>query len=146
MPIASFAETDFKIDYFETVNLVYGYNMINLSSQFNYFRGGMFLIDETLGGRIAVNYTKVIDDPTCVSDFFPIYNQTLIKSMKIVFTMPQYCRRFYFKAYGQKYETSETYNFTKSYTALGNFTVSASFNNYVNQNVFTSQPVNVYGE
>ena len=142
--VVSFAETDHKIDFFQTVTLSLGYNRINLSSQFNYFRGGMFLIDQNLGGRIALNIT--INDSTCVSDYFPVYNHSRIQSMKTYSTPPPKCKRFYFKAHGQKYVTTGKLNFTRSFSTTGNLTILASFNNYVNQSVNASQLVNVYGK
>lgn len=139
----SFAETDYKIDFFQNVTLSLGYNRINLSSQFNYFRGGMFLIDQNFGGRIALNLTS--SDPTCVSDYYPIYNHSKINSMESLYLLPPVCKRFYLKGYGQKYVTNETLNFTRSFFTSGNLTVTASFNNLVNQSVNDSKLVNVYG-
>ena len=119
-----------------------GYNSINLPTQLNYFRGGMFVIDQTIGGRIALEKPN---DPTCLSDFVTDDNYTLIQNMDLIYPTTSSCQRFYFRAYGKKYATNETISFTRNYSHSAIFPIEASFTNFHGVLATSTKNVYVYG-
>lgn len=123
----------------QNITVTAGYNLISLSGQYSYYRGGMFLVDQSYDGRLALN---VSNDPLCVFDYESLLNHTLITR---VTSLPTGCQRFFLRAYGEKYLTNETIYFARNYTSIGNNTIVASFNKLNGHLISTNQTILVYG-
>ena len=101
----TFIEADHKKFFYQNIMLSAGYNSINLATPWNYFRGGMFFIDQSFDGRIALEKTN---SPTCLSDYVTDLNGTLVRNMNLIYPITSLCQLFYFRAFGKKYSTIET--------------------------------------
>lgn len=134
----SLASTDNKISFLQNITVTAGYNLISLSGQYSYYRGGMFLIDQTYDGLLALDVSY---DPLCVFDYESKLNNTIVTRI-MDYTG---CQRFYFRAYGKKYLTNETIYFTRNYTSIGYLSMVASFNNLNDNLISTNKTLTVYG-